>query len=707
MTPERFRQIEELYHAALEDRAVLDGADPELRSEVESLLAQQVSLPELGSASTATQVAVGALLGPYRIEAQIGEGGMGTVYRALDTKLNRPVAIKLLSDQLADAAARRRFQREAQTASSLNHPHILTVHDAGEIEGRQYLVTEYIDGGTLKDWAKTEKRAWRQVVELLTGVADGLATAHTAGILHRDIKPANILITKSGYAKLADFGLAKLVEEFVPDGPTQTLTEKRTRAGMVIGTIAYMSPEQASGKPLDARSDIFSFGVVLYSMLAGRRPFEGATDLETLQTIIHGTSAPLGDEIPVALRSVVEKALEKDPADRYQSMREMVVDLRRLTRQSGQSAVVPSTEPVAATATRQRRRRWWIAAALATVALGAGGWWTFRSKPPTLIDGSTPSANREANDQYNLAFNVINSQNDVPRAKQIFGRALELDPHFASAHLQHASMIVVELFNGFSNDVNGIYQAEEELHQAEHSLPGSDGLLLSTQTAIYLAEGRLDRIPAARLEEHARKGGSPLTFLVIIRLLQGQTQEPRAMLQEWIERHPLDSTQRMFLGEILRTQGDRPGAIKALELVTEQAIHPTAAWILTMSYLDDGKPEKARALLEGMRPVFEKNYMWRHAWAILLATEGKRTEAHQAMDEETLKYARLTWLVTSATADFYALQGDPSKAIEWLQLGIARGDERVSYYRRNPRLATLRGDPRFQSLLKSVEARGK
>jgi serine/threonine protein kinase len=153
-------------------------------------------------------------------------------------------------------------------------------------------------------------------VELLVGVADGLGTAHAAGILHRDIKPANILITSSGYAKLADFGLAKLVEGPVVGNATLTLTEGHTRPGTVIGTIAYMSPEQASGKPLDARSDVFSFGVVLYEMLAGRKPFAGATNLEVLQTIIHGKPQPLGNEIPAALRAIVEKTLERDPADR-------------------------------------------------------------------------------------------------------------------------------------------------------------------------------------------------------------------------------------------------------------------------------------------------------------------------------------------------------------------------------------------------------
>jgi serine/threonine protein kinase/Tol biopolymer transport system component len=270
----------------------------------------------------------GTQLGTYRIETFLGEGGVGTIYRALDCKLQRPVAIKVLSDELADAAARRRFQREAQMASSLNHPHILTVHDIGEFEDRQYIVTEFVDGGTLKDWAKAERRNWRQIVELLTGVADALASAHEARILHRDIKPANILVTKNGYAKLADFGLAKLAENVDID---LTRTGGATLTGVIVGTIAYMSPEQASGQQVDARSDIFSFGVVLYELLAGRRPFIGVNDREVLKAI-QSAPDPLPETIPPALRQVVEKALERDPADRYQSMREIVVDLRRMTR---------------------------------------------------------------------------------------------------------------------------------------------------------------------------------------------------------------------------------------------------------------------------------------------------------------------------------------------------------------------------------------
>jgi eukaryotic-like serine/threonine-protein kinase len=380
--PERWATIERLYHEAL-GRAESERAaflarecrgDDALRLEVQSLLTRAASAesfletpaalagtPAIGQPSP--PVLTGLRLGVYEVQVPLGAGGMGVVYRALDTNLNRPVAIKFLSDELADPGARRRFQREAQTASSLNHPHILTVHDAGEFEGRQYLVMEFVDGGTLRDWEKSATRGWRQTVELLTGVADGLAAAHQAGIVHRDIKPENILITKSGYAKLADFGLAKLHEAATAEDAARTVTETRTRAGVIVGTAAYMSPEQALGQPLDARSDIFSFGVVLHEALAGQRPFTGASDLELLHAIIHGPAGPLPTDVPLPLRMIVEKALEKDPADRFQSMRDMVVDLRRVARRSAEAP------PGLAATPRSKRVRRSLAALVAIVVL--------------------------------------------------------------------------------------------------------------------------------------------------------------------------------------------------------------------------------------------------------------------------------------------------------------------------------------------------
>ncbi len=401
MNPERLRRIEELYHAALElapqrRAALLSEAcqgDDELRVQVEQLLAMELEQsgpldhPVL-ERPLSTSLAAGTELGAYRIESVLGEGGMGVVYRALDSKFNRPVAVKFLSALMADPVARRRFQREAQMASSLNHPHIVTVHDAGQFDGHDYLVTEFVDGGTLREWAK-QKRTWRQIVDLLTGVADGLAAAHAANILHRDIKPENILLTQSGYAKLADFGLAKLSE--TSSASSETTATAGTRPGAVLGTPAYMSPEQAVGAQLDARSDIFSFGVVLYEMLSGVRPFQGTTQVDLLHAIVHNEPPPLADDVPPALRALVEKALEKDPTDRYQSMRDVVVDLRRVARQTSESVPTLNSKPP------RRRMLVWAAGMAAVAATVAGLAWFVSTKssaapmlamPLTTLPGS-------------------------------------------------------------------------------------------------------------------------------------------------------------------------------------------------------------------------------------------------------------------------------------------------------------------------------
>jgi Tol biopolymer transport system component len=407
LTSAREQQIQALFRAALErppdQRASfvseLSGGDEEVRSSVERLLAQSAATDVgVGRAAASDErspdLPAGTVLGQFRIDAVVGRGGMGVVYRATDTKLGRPVAIKFLSAAVTNTDVASRFRQEAKTASSLNHPHIVTVHDVGEHDGRQYIVSELIDSGTLEDWsAATRRRTWRQSVELLIGVADALAAAHAAGVLHRDVKPGNILIGANGYAKLADFGLAKLVDPDRRGAGGRRADEARiTGVGVVVGTVAYMSPEQASGQPLDARSDIFSFGIVLYELLAARRPFEAANDLGILKAIAHATPERLPDTVPEPLRLAVDKALEKDPAERYQTMQELVVDLRRAARKSAtsQTAVTASDVQIVAGVAKRHPRVTLAAGAAITLAIVAGAYLAFsRGTSPTLSPAST------------------------------------------------------------------------------------------------------------------------------------------------------------------------------------------------------------------------------------------------------------------------------------------------------------------------------
>lgn len=435
-------------------------ATADLLGRMKAMLAAASPEIEGAAESNRTPIAVkpGTQLGHYRIEGVIGHGGMGVVHRALDTRLNRPVAVKFLFDDLADPAARRRFQREAQMASSLNHPHILTVYDVGDFEGRQYLVTEFIDGGTLKVWARAEKRTWREIVALLLGVADGLAAAHGAGILHRDIKPDNILVGTNGYAKLSDFGLAKLQEPVTPEERTRTLSSQHTGAGVIAGTIAYMSPEQASGRTTDSRGDIFSFGIVLYELLAGRRPFEGPTNLDVLQAIVRSAPQPLGADVPYALRMVVEKALEKAPADRYQSARELVVDLRRLARQSeeasGPANISLSASPSVATPAATTRT--WKSVALTVLILLPlllGGMFLWRFQRPVA----------EAPRQV-VHFDIS------PPPGTVFGPPIGRQPFAISPDGKRLAFI--------ATGANGTIIWTRELASPEmHAVPGTEGAL--------------------------------------------------------------------------------------------------------------------------------------------------------------------------------------------------------------------------------------
>ena len=354
MTPERWQQIDLLLNDVLErqpaDRlaflAKAANGDDELRREVESLLkfhGQSENFIETPPAEIAAdwlrkgEVRTDSTLGHYQLIREIGRGGMGVVYLANDTRLGRQVALKLLLEKLTKDAARvRRFQREARAVSALNHPNIITIYEVGQTasdHGEHFIAAEFVDGQTLREKGKSGGMALSQALDVLMQTCAALTSAHEAGIIHRDIKPENIMLRQDGIVKVLDFGLAKLVEQdssSKKEGNTQRLT---TQPGMVMGTASYMSPEQARGLDVDARSDLFSLGVVMYELLTGQAPFTGETTADVLAALLLGEPRPLdrySPKLPATLQQIINRCLSKSVEERYQSAREISDALKQL-----------------------------------------------------------------------------------------------------------------------------------------------------------------------------------------------------------------------------------------------------------------------------------------------------------------------------------------------------------------------------------------
>jgi serine/threonine protein kinase len=315
----------------------------------------------------------------YKIVGKLGEGGMGVVYKALDTHLDRHVAIKVLpATKVATPERRARFVAEAKAASALQHPNIITIHDISSEDGRDFIVMEYVSGRTLAELIRRRGLRLRDAIGYAVQIADALARAHSAGIIHRDIKPSNLMVDQHGHVKVLDFGLAKLNELTTsPDDATRTL-QTLTAEGTILGTAAYMSPEQAEGRALDARSDIFSFGVTLYEMLTGRQPFRGDSQARTLTAVLHSDPAPLGEGVPLEVQRLILRCLRKDPARRWQTMADLKVALEEI-RDYPESGRLPAAQ--------QLRRRGWrwkgiITAITVVIAAVSGAVW-YSGQPST------------------------------------------------------------------------------------------------------------------------------------------------------------------------------------------------------------------------------------------------------------------------------------------------------------------------------------
>src|SRR5882757_9610633 len=397
MKAERWKQVNDLFQSTVdrapgERAAFLDEAcqgDEPLRREVESLLTSHVRAenfielpafevaPELVTKDR-TGALVGKLIGHYRIESLIGVGGMGEVYLARDERLGRKAALKLLPDSLTtDETQLSRFKNEARSASALNHPNILTVYEIGTEGNRQFIATEFIEGITLRASLARGRMNLHAALEIAVQVASALAAAHEAGVVHRDIKPENIMLRPDGYVKVLDFGIAKLTERrpTSDDHTVETTAVLQTRQGFVLGTARYMSPEQARGQKVDARSDIWSLGVVLYEMVGGSPPFCGETPSDCIAAILTTEPPPLSGvlpDVPPQLESILQKALRKNSDERYQTIKEMLADLRMLKGKLETDSSLPQTKARAESiVSKIKRHKRGVLLTLATALLAA------------------------------------------------------------------------------------------------------------------------------------------------------------------------------------------------------------------------------------------------------------------------------------------------------------------------------------------------
>jgi serine/threonine protein kinase len=435
-------------------------------------------------------IEAGAQFGPYRIVEKIGAGGMGEVYRAQDTRLDRTVAVKvLLASIAADPERLRRFEQEARTLAALNHPNILAVHDLGTHNGTPYLVSEFLEGETLRDKLEAGPVPVRKATEYALGIANGLAAGHSKGIVHRDIKPENIFLTTDGRIKILDFGLAKLVQPTGEDANVTMLTSNATQPGMVLGTVGYMSPEQVRGEPAEATSDIFSFGSVLYEMLSGKRAFKRDTAAETMTAVLREDPPELMSEtgsgrhpIPAGLERILQRCLEKNPRQRFQSASDLAFAIESLSGSGASSSGIlgSSMSQTALPAIASPRRNPWRYAWLAVpVLVIAGGWWLTHREPAAGV----PTFQRVT---YQAGY--------IPQARFLHGSSTILYSELIDDGKTHTYQITANLRQPTEVNVpEGIAMA----------VSTADTMLLATDPA-YLSnfqEGTLSDVPVT--------GGTP------------------------------------------------------------------------------------------------------------------------------------------------------------------------------------------------------
>ena len=671
-------------------------------------------------------------LGHYEIRAKLGEGGMGEVYLAEDRKLNRKVAVKFLPpESTADLRAKRRLMREAQAAAALDHPNICSIYEVGEEDGRAFIVMQYVEGETLAARIHRKPLELKEALGFSVPMADALAEAHARRIIHRDIKPQNVMITARGQVKILDFGLAKVIaDRNVLDGEAETQS-LLTEAGAIVGTIPYMSPEQVKGEPLDARSDIFSFGTVLYEMVSGRRPFSAKTMAEIISAILTTEPPPLAHYsivAPAGLQQILRKCVEKDRERRYQTMREVARDLESVLRECESGlAVAPAVDRNAATirmaATNQvlkqrtllRSRLGLALAALVMLAAVASGYVLFFSKPRTAPPASAKSVNSPAYDYYLRGKVNAGSENreNNESAIKLLEQAIAADPNFAPAYAELAEAYNIQAFYFASGAEKKKLNEDAEVAVAKALTLNPDlpeghsarGLLLWTHENRFPHEQAIQSFKRALAlnpnldEAHHRLG---VVYFHIGLLDKGWEEIEKA-----VAINPANTLARFRFGVINIYRARYEEALAVFKTIPREANPALVDRNMATVFFQLGRTQEASAVVEDYLKTYstDEGGTVTSVKAMLLAQSGRDREA-----EETIQRAveigkgfghfhHTAYNIASA----YALMNKSEQAIKWLQTAADDGFPCYPQFENDANLNSLRKDERFITFMRQMK----
>ena len=641
---------------------------------------------------------IGETISHYRIIEKLGRGGMGEVYLAEDKRLGRKVAIKFLPAEVAtNDSARQRLLREAQTAATLDHPNICAIYEVGQEGGYSFIVLQYIEGETLAARIKRQLPELRDALAIAAQVADALNEAHARGIIHRDIKPENIMLTTRGQVKVLDFGLAKVLRQpgiAEPDAETGTLL---SIPGMMIGTVPYMSPEQVRGEDLDCRSDIFSFGAVLYELLSGRRPFEAKSRAEVISAILTRDPPPINrsslGHSGSAEERLVRKCLEKDAVQRYQTMADLTSDLVQIRRECENGQVRPAPEATPAKAELTGTEGGWrrlrfsklglVLTALALLVAAAVYTLSFRTPKPTSASG-VKSANPAAYDAYMRGKVNVSSENpeNNEAAIKLFQEAIAADPSFAAAYaeLARAYSIKARLFAPGADKKKLNEEAEVDVEKALALDPNlaegyfARGLILWTpynrfphEQAVYSYKRAIELNPNFD-EAHHQLG---YVYLHIGLLDQGWQE-----LETALAINPGNTLARFRLGQIEMCRAKYEEAFQIFD-TTALEKNPIVAAYKANSLFRLGRTEEASALIEQLLKDYPKDEGGQviSVKAMMLAKAGKQPEAEAAIQHAIdigrgyIHFHHTSYNIASA----YALMHQPDASPEMVASNGRRG----------------------------------